>query len=93
MDVLLEIADLLLTALWVAILARTLLGWLLTNHEHANPPLLRLLSAIADPLVQPLRRVIPEGGLFDVAPWVAIAIIIVIQQLLFPNPYLSGSPP
>ena len=41
MDVLLTIADLLLTVLWVAILARTLLGWLLINHEHENPPLLR----------------------------------------------------
>ena len=92
MDVLLEIADLLLTVLWVAILARTLLGWLLVNHEHANPPLLRFLSAIADPLVQPLRRVIPQGGLFDVTPWVAMAIIVLIQQLLFPNPYFSAPP-
>ena len=92
MDVLLEIADLLLTVLWLAILARTLLRWLLVNHEHKNPPLLRFLSAIADPIVEPLRRVIPQGGLFDVTPWVAIAIIVVVQQLLFPNPHLSSLP-
>ena len=42
--------------------------------------------------MQPLRRVIPQGGLFDVTPWVAMAIIVVIQQLLFPNPYLSAPP-
>ena len=88
MVVLLEIADLLLTLLWLAILARVVLGWLLVNHEHLNPPLLRFLSAIADPIVTPLRRVIPQGWLFDITPWVAIAIIVVIQQALFPNPHL-----
>ena len=85
MDVLLDTADLLLTVLWLAILARMALGWLLINHEHKNPPLLRLFSAIADPIVDPLRRVIPQGGPFDVTPWIAMAIIVVIQQMLFPH--------
>ena len=85
MSVLLGIIDVLLALLWIAILARVFVGWLLVNFEHEDPPLLRALRWITDPILNPLRRVIPQDMLFDITPWVAVAIIIVIQQILVPD--------
>ncbi|MYB40863.1 MAG: YggT family protein [Chloroflexi bacterium] len=85
MGMLLGIVDVLLMLLWLAVLARTFLDWLLTNHEHENPPLVRALHWITNPILNPLRRVIPQDMLFDITPWVAVAIIIVIQQILVPD--------
>ena len=85
MSVLFGIIDALLFLLWIAILARVFIGWLLVNFEHENPPLLRALRWITDPILNPLQRVIPQRSLFDFTPWVAIAIIIVIQQVLVPD--------
>ena len=35
-----------------------------------------------EPVLEPLRRVVPRVGLFDITPMVAILLIIVIQSLL-----------
>ena len=85
MGVLLGIVDVLLTVWWLAILARVFLRWLLINHEHENPPLLRALRWITDPILNPLRRVIPQHMLFDVTPLVAVFVIVLVQQLLIPD--------
>ncbi len=82
---LLGIIDVLLALLWVAILARVFVGWLLINFEHEDPSLLRALHWITDPILSPLRRLIPQDMLFDITPWVAVAIIIVIQQIVVPD--------
>ncbi len=85
MSVLFGIIDVFLALLWVAILARVFVGWLLINFEHEDPPLLRALHWITDPILNPLRRLIPQDMLFDITPWVTVAIIIVIQQIVVPD--------
>ena len=85
MRVLLGIVDALLFVLWLSILARVFFGWLLVNFEHENPVLLRVLRWITDPVLKPLRRVMPRSTLFDFTPWVAIAVIIVMQQCVVPD--------
>ena len=79
MTVLIEIVSLLLNLLWIAIFARAIVSWFPISQDG---PIVRSLDAITEPVLEPLRRVVPRVGLFDITPMVAILLIIVIQQLL-----------
>ncbi|MYB40864.1 MAG: YggT family protein [Chloroflexi bacterium] len=69
----------LLTVLWIAIFARAIVSWFPISQDG---PIVRALDAITEPVLEPLRRVVPRVGLFDITPMVAILLIIVIQGLL-----------
>ena len=79
MTTLVEIVETLLTLLWVAIFVRAIVSWFPIDQ---GGPIVRALDAITEPVLEPLRRVVPRVGLFDITPMVAILLIIVIQGLL-----------
>ena len=67
------------------ILIRVLLSWINIdpNRRTLDHPLIHLLQQITDPVLQPLRRVIPPiGGTLDVSPIVALLILEVLRRLL-----------
>ena len=41
-----------------------------------------ILDDITEPVLAPLRRVVPRFGMVDVTPMVAILVLFVIQQAL-----------
>ncbi len=71
--------DLLFQALIFAIIARALLSWFNLGPSH---PLVRILYDLTEPILAPLRRVIPTIGMIDITPIVAIILLQVIQGLL-----------
>ena len=79
MIALINILYTLLTVLWIAIFARAIVSWFPIDQ---GGPIVRALDAITEPVLEPLRRVVPRVGLFDITPMVAILLIIVIQGLL-----------
>ncbi len=79
MTVLIDIVSLLLNLLWLTIFARAIVSWFPISQDG---PIVRALDAITEPVLEPLRRVVPRVGLFDITPMVAILLIIVIQSLL-----------
>ena len=79
MTALINILYTLLTVLWIAIFARAVVSWFPISQDG---PIVRALDAITEPVLEPLRRVVPRVGLFDITPMVAILLIIVIQSLL-----------
>lgn len=76
---LLNFIDLLFQALSFAIIARALLSWFNLGPSH---PLVRILYDLTEPILAPLRRVIPMIGMIDITPIVAIILLQVIQSLL-----------
>lgn len=67
------------------ILIRVLLTWI--NVDPYRPaidhPLIRLLERITDPVLEPLRRLIPPvGGRVDVSPVVALIILEIVRRVL-----------
>ncbi len=76
---LVDIVSTLLTVLWFAIFARAIVSWFPIDQ---NGPIVKVLDAITEPILGPLRRVVPRVGQFDITPMVAILIIIVIQSVL-----------
>ena len=66
-------------ALNLAILIRVILSWV-----NANPysPLVSFIHQITDPILEPLRRVVPPIGMIDVTPLLAMILLSLLQQVL-----------
>ncbi|MCL5950686.1 MAG: YggT family protein [Chloroflexi bacterium] len=80
MGFLISFFDLLFTVLSFAIIARALISWLPIDPYH---PAVQLLNQVTEPILAPLRRVIPPiGGMMDITPIVALIIIQVLQALV-----------
>lgn len=61
-----------------AILGRAILSWFPVNPRN---PLLVLIYQITEPVLAPLRRIVPRVGLFDITPIVAILLLQFLAQL------------
>lgn len=68
------------TILSGAILIRVLLSWV--NLNGGSGPVFRLLDDITEPILAPIRRVMPTFGMFDLSPIVAFILINFITRLL-----------
>lgn len=62
------------------IIARALLSWFAS--PHSDNPAIRLLRQVTDPIINPLRDVIPPLGGLDISPLVAFFAIQLTQTLL-----------
>jgi YggT family protein len=72
--------DLLLTILGFAIIIRALLSWISIDPYN---PLVQILYQITEPILAPLRRIIPPiGGMMDITPIVALIILQVLQAII-----------
>lgn len=71
--------DLLFNILIFAIVGRALLSWF--NLGPGNP-LVRMLYEITEPILAPMRRVIPMIGMLDISPIVAILLLSFMQNLI-----------
>ena len=71
--------NLLVRVLFFALLARVVLSWI--NLSPTNPFVV-IVYQITEPILAPIRRVLPRMGMIDLSPTVALILIIVIQRLL-----------
>ncbi|MFT4040332.1 MAG: YggT family protein [Thermomicrobiales bacterium] len=78
-DDILRILVQLLNILMFALIGRALLSWVDPRGQWA---ISRILADVTDPLIAPLRRVIPPIGMIDISFIVAILLIQVLQRLL-----------
>ena len=79
LSILLNFVDLLFNILSLAILIRALLSWF--NLPPSNP-LVTLLYDITEPILAPLRRIVPRIGMMDITPVVAILLMNFIRSVL-----------
>jgi YggT family protein len=62
-----------------AIIARALLSWFPIDQ---GSPLYQMLYRVTEPIIDPLRRVMPSTGMIDLSPLAAIIVLIVMTQLV-----------
>ena len=79
MDSLVYVVDVFFTLLSLAILARVLLSWVRVSPYH---PAVDFVYRITEPILAPLRGVLPPVGMVDISPVVAIILLQIIQQVL-----------
>ncbi|MSQ13694.1 MAG: YggT family protein [Dehalococcoidia bacterium] len=64
--------------LQILIFVRIVLSWLPLGPNPVSEFVIRL----TDLILSPLRRVLPKFGMFDLAPMIALLIIVVVQRVL-----------
>lgn len=62
-----------------AVFARALLSWFPIRPDH---PLVVVLHQITEPVLAPLRRVIPTIGMIDITPLIAILLLQLIGGMI-----------
>jgi YggT family protein len=65
--------------LFWAIIIRALLSWF---NLSGGQPVFRLLVEITEPVLGPIRRVVPSLGMIDISPLIAMILIQVISGIL-----------
>ncbi len=78
MTYLFNFIELLCEVLTLAIFVRVILSWFMTRPNM----LTSILDKITDPILAPLRRIIPRAGMFDFSPLVAIILLQLIARLI-----------
>ena len=79
MDIFIKIIRIICDALTILILLRVVVSWYSPRPTNI---LVRVLYRLTEPILAPLRRIIPRVGRLDFSPLVAIILIQVIYYLL-----------
>lgn len=78
-NMLLGLAYILRSIIWllqILIIARVVISWV--NADPYNP-IVRFISSSTDPLIEPIRRRMPNMGGLDLSPLVFLLLIMFIQ--------------
>ena len=72
------------TILNVALIGRVLMSWI--NVEPTSPiyPVTTILYQVTEPVLVPIRRILPKFGMMDFSPMVALLIINLVSSVLTP---------
>lgn len=62
-----------------SIIARALMSFLPIDQ---GSPLIQMLYRATEPIIDPIRRVMPSTGMLDLSPLVAIIVLIVMEQMV-----------
>ena len=58
--------------LLIAIVARALLSWFPISRSN---PFVQLVHQITDPLIEPVRRIMPRTGVIDLSPMIVVIVL------------------
>lgn len=61
------------------LLARVLVSWIQLDPYN---PIVRLLHQLTEPLLAPIRRLLPPAGMFDLSPIVGFIVILLAERLV-----------
>ena len=70
----------LINAYTMVVFAAVVLSWLRLSPDN---PVVRVTSALTEPVLQPIRKVLPDLGGFDFSPMVLLLALQLLRRLLF----------
>lgn len=79
MAVLVDLIRIMIQGLIFAIFLRAVLSWFPVDRGGT---LFRGLDAVTEPLLEPLRRLIPRVGMVDISPMIAILVLYGLLSVL-----------
>ena len=74
-----DIVELLCEVLTLLIVIRVIVSWITSSYTN---PITNILFQVTEPILSPLRRIIPRFGVLDFSPMVAILAFQLIIILL-----------
>ena len=69
----------LIQLLILAIIGRAIMSWFVRDPYN---PVMQVLNAITDPVLQPLRQIMPRTGMMDFTPLIAIILLSIISGMV-----------
>ena len=80
-----EVILILLDFVWYLIIASVVVSWLvafgvLNTRNDVVYRILDMLNRVTEPLLRPIRRLIPPMGGLDLSPMIVLLIIYVLQR-------------
>ena len=81
-DLLISFVSLLSTVLYFALLARVLLSWFQVGPSSPFYPVISILYQVTEPILAPIRRLLPRFGMMDFSPIVAFILLSIVQRVL-----------
>lgn len=79
---LIQFVNILVPVLYVSILARVIVSWIPISEDSPFAPIVRIIYQITEPILGPIRRLIPGLGMFDLSPMIAIILLMVIRRIV-----------
>ena len=73
--------DILTTVLSLAILARVIVSWIPVGENSAFAPLVRMIYQTTEPILAPIRSILPNTGMFDLSPMIAIIVLMILRNV------------
>jgi YggT family protein len=67
-----QVVCLVFTFLTIAVFARAIVSWF---NMDPRSPLLQILDAVTEPILDPIRRIMPRLGMIDLSPLIAILLL------------------
>ncbi len=81
--ILIDIINLLFLVFYVLLFASIILSWVRPNPYHPVwGPIIRVVSAVVDPILNPVRRLMPPMGGLDFSPMVVLLLARVLQRVI-----------
>jgi YggT family protein len=77
--ILITFVETLITVLSYAIIIRALISWF---PIAPTSPIIRILDDVTEPILSPLRRIVPRLGMMDITPIVALVLLRLLEPLL-----------
>ena len=81
-ELLVRFVEVLTTVFWIAILARVILSWVPIDQSSPFHTVVVFVHEITEPILGPIRSVLPNFGFLDLSPMVALFLMILIQRIL-----------
>jgi YggT family protein len=67
------------TIMQFAIIARAILSWF---DRGMRNPISQILVQLTEPIIAPIRRFVPQAGMIDFSPLVALLILLVLRYMI-----------
>jgi len=74
--------EILVQVLVIAIFLRAIISWFRLAPDN---PVQVILVQVTEPILSPLRRVVPSLGMIDITPWIAMILLQVLGNLIVSN--------
>jgi YggT family protein len=71
--------SLFVTALFLVVMGRVLMSWINPRFEGA---VAKFLYDTTEPLLSPIRRVLPSTGMIDLSPMLLIMFLLILMRVL-----------
>jgi len=71
--------DIVISIFVALIFIRVILSWVTSDFEH---PAAKFIFEVTEPILAPIRKILPQAGMLDFSPLVAMIALEVLGQVL-----------